>query len=158
MSIGNLSLYSFKCSQNMCLTYIRGARAQRMGGVWGREEETEDEEEEAKEEEAEEEEEEGEEEKEVSWRGGSPFGGGEGVSYEDEEVNRALVVNIKEKITKLEERVSELLATITRILVFKVIEKEASLKKRLEAQEVFIINPLLLLFLFGKGSTPELIR
>ena len=153
MSIGNLSLYSFKCSQNMCLTYIRGARAQRMGGVWGREEETEDEEEEA-----EEEEEEGEEEKEVSWRGGSPFGGGEGVSYEDEEVNRALVVNIKEKITKLEERVSELLATITRILVFKVIEKEASLKKRLEAQEVFIINPLLLLFLFGKGSTPELIR
>ena len=69
-----------------------------------------------------------------------------------------MVVNIKEKITKLEERVSELLATITRILVFKVIEKEASLKKRLEAQEVFIINPLLLLFLFGKGSTPELIR
>ena len=49
----------------MCLTYIRGARAQRMGGVWGREEETEDEEEEAKEEEAEEEEEEGEEESDL---------------------------------------------------------------------------------------------
>ena len=129
-----------------------------MGGVWGREEETEDEETAGEEEEAEDTGKEEEEEKEVSWRGGSTFGDGEAVSYEDEEVNQALVVNIKEKITKLEERVSELLATITRILVFKVIEKEASLKKRLEAQEVFIINPLLLLFLFGKGSKPELIR
>ena len=83
-----------------------------MGGVWGREEETEGEETAGEEEETEEEEAEEEEAghdmgfKEVSWRGGSAFGAGEGVSYEDEEVNRALVVNIKEKITKLEERVS----------------------------------------------------
>ena len=78
-----------------------------MGGVWGREEETEDEETAGEEEEAEEEEAgHDKEDKEVSWRGGSAFSAGEGVSYEDEEVNRALVVNIKEKIIKLEERVS----------------------------------------------------
>ena len=87
--------------------YFRGARAQRMGGVWGREEGTEDEETAGEEEEAEEEEAgHDKEDKEVSWRGGSAFGAGEGGSYEDEEVNQALVVNIKEKITKLEERVS----------------------------------------------------
>ena len=79
-----------------------------MGGVWGREEETEDEETAGEEEDEVEE----EEEEEVDLRGGSPSGGGGGgegmvggVSYEDEEVNRALVDNIKEKINKLEETV-----------------------------------------------------
>ena len=81
------------------LAFMRGARAQRMGGVWGREEETEDEET------AGEEEDEVEEEEDL--REGFPSGGGGGrVSYEDEEVNRALVDNIKEKINKLEETVS----------------------------------------------------
>ena len=48
-----------------------------------------------------------EEEEEVDLTEGFPSGGGGGrVSYEDEEVNRALVDNIKEKINKLEETVS----------------------------------------------------
>ena len=88
----------------------RQARAVRMGGVWGREEETEDEETagEEEEEEREEKEEEGEEEGEEIWRNGSLALGREEEeegSFEDEEVNRALVVNIKEKINKLEETV-----------------------------------------------------
>ena len=103
-----------------------------MGGVWGREEETEDEET-AEEEEEEEEEEEREHVEEEEDRK-------EGVSYEDEEVNRALVVNIKEKISKLEETVRfqlEPIILITmRMMVFKVIEKEASLVKKIEAIEV----------------------
>ena len=98
-----------------------------MGGVWGREEETEDEET-AGEEEEEREHVEEEEDRQ------------EGVSYEDEEVNRALVVNIKEKISKLEETVRfqlEPIILITmRMMVFKVIEKEASLVKKVEAIEV----------------------
>ena len=85
-----------------------------MGGVWGREEETEDEEENEETEEEEEEENEGEEvdkDGEVGWRGD-----GEGASYEDEDVNRALVVNIKEKINKLKETVRfSLTVTITSI-------------------------------------------
>ena len=90
-----------------------------MGGVWGREEETEDEEtageeEEVEEEEREEKEEEGEEEEkegEKIWGGNGSLALGrkeeeeEEGSFEDEEVNRALVVNIKEKINKLEETV-----------------------------------------------------
>ena len=61
-----------------------------MGGAWGREEETEE-----------------EEEGEEIWRNGSLALGREEeeASFEDEEVNRALVVNIKEKINKLEETV-----------------------------------------------------
>ena len=78
-----------------------------MGGVWGREEETEDEETAGEEEDEAEEEDEIEEEEEEDLREGFPSGGGGGrVSYEDEEVNRALVDNIKEKINKLEETVS----------------------------------------------------
>ena len=78
-----------------------------MGGVWGREEETEDEEtageEEDEVEEVEEDEVEEVEEDEEDLRGGSTSGEGGGeVSYQDEEVNRALVDNIKEKINKLE--------------------------------------------------------
>ena len=78
-----------------------------MGGVWGREEETEEEETAGEEEDEAEEEDEVEEEEEEDLREGFPSGGGGGrVSYEDEEVNRALVDNIKEKIDKLEETVS----------------------------------------------------
>ena len=78
-----------------------------MGGVWGREEETEEEETAGEEEDEAEEEDEVEEEEEEDLREGFPSGGGGGrVSYEDEEVNRALVDNIKEKINKLEETVS----------------------------------------------------
>ena len=82
-----------------------------MGGVWGREEETEDEETAGEEEQVEEEEgEEEEKEGEEIWRNGSLAPGREEEkkeegSFEDEEVNRALVVNIKEKINKLEETV-----------------------------------------------------
>ena len=82
-----------------------------MGGVWGREEETEDEETAGEEEQVEEEEgEEEEKEGEEIWRNGSLALGMEEEeeeegSFEDEEVNRALVVNIKEKINKLEETV-----------------------------------------------------
>ena len=92
-------VYDLHCS--------RQARAVRMGGVWGREEETEDEETAGEEEQVEEEE--GEEEGEEIWRNGSLALGREEEeeegSFEDEEVNRALVVNIKEKINKLEETV-----------------------------------------------------
>ena len=148
-------LYYFQCSQKTCFTNIRGARAQRMGGVWGREEETEDEETAGEEEEAEDTGKEEEEEKEVSWRGGSTFGDGEAVSYEDEEVNQALVVNIKEKITKLEERVSLWQHhQHHENHCFKVIEKEAGLKKRLEAQEVFKI-PFFFSSSLGRVQNPQ---
>ena len=89
-----------------------------MGGVWGREDETEDEEtageeEEGEEEEREEKEEDEEKEGEKIWGGNESLALGrkeeeeeeEEGSFEDEEVNRALVVNIKEKINKLEETV-----------------------------------------------------
>ena len=108
---GQCLLYYVQFSQTCFYTDFRGARAQRMGGVWGREDETEDEEtagedeEEADDEDKDEDEDKEEEDEEVGLRGRSPSGEGEGVSYEDEDVNRALVVNIKEKINKLEETV-----------------------------------------------------
>ena len=133
-----------------------------MGGVWGREEETEDEETAGEEEDEVEEVEEDEED----LRGGSPSGEGGGeVSYQDEEVNRALVDNIKEKINKLEATVrfeqnltqrihqkstlssQSYNTTIITTIISKVIEKEASLKKRVDALEVLKI-PHFLLFLF----------
>ena len=111
-----------------------------MGGVWGREEETEEEETAGEEEEVEEEEEREEEEKEGEeiWRNGSLALGrkeGEEGSFEDEEVNRALVVNIKEKINKLEETVGFAERSIN-ILTFQMADKDASLAKRVETLEV----------------------